>query len=532
LQAKALPTFVWCFMAKDISEPVNCKKQMNVNHTCALQHNIDDWGSIKWSRVIYRVNRLQFRIAKAIREGKWGKAKSLMFLITKSFDAKLLAVRRVTTNKGGTTPGVDNILWNTGEEKLQAAKNLKTRGYSPKPLKRVYILKKNGKKRPLGIPALHDRAMQGLFAIALDPVSETTADPNSYGFRLHRSCADAIAQCFLALCRKDSAKWVFEADIKTCFDNISHEWIMEHIPLNKTILSKWLKAGFIDGKIWKPTKQGTPQGGIISPSIMNMVMDGLEAALQKQFPRWKGKKVNFIRYAGDFIITADTKETITEGIIPLVTSFLAERGLTLSAEKSKITHIDDGFDFLSQNVRKHKGKLLIRPSRESVQSFKNKIKSMLKANRGIPAHALIRLLNPVIRGWTNYHKGICAKRCFSKLGTFIFHQLRKWAKYQHGNKTYKWIFKRYFLLNHFQDIRTSPKAIYSYRLYRIGYVPIIYHVKIKSKANPFLKENEKYFYLRKKWKEDMAKKCQQKTTFVKKIPNSRVSLRREGLKSA
>ena len=157
---------------------------------------------------------------------------------------------------------------------------------------------------------------------------------------------------------------------------------------------------------------------------------------------------------------------------------------------------------------------------------------MLKANRGIPAHALIRLLNPVIRGWSNYHKGICAKRCFSKLGTFIFHQLRKWAKYQHGNKTYKWIFKRYFLLNHFQDIRTSPKGIYSYRLYRIGYVPIIYHVKIKSKANPFLKENEKYFYVRKKWKEDIAKKCEQKTTFVKKIPNSRVSFRREGLKSA
>ena len=490
---------------------------MNVNHTCALQHNIDNWDSIQWSKVINRVNRLQYRIAKAVRENKWGKAKSLMFLATKSFDAKLLAVRRVTTNKGGSTPGTDMVLWTTGTDKIQAAKSLKTRGYSPKPLRRVYILKKNGKKRPLSIPTLHDRAMQALHAIALDPVAETTADPNSYGFRLHRSCQDAIAQCFLNLCREVSAKWIFEADIKACFDNISHQWILNNIPLNKAILSKWLKAGFIENKKWKPTKQGTPQGGIISPCIMNMVMDGLENVLKLHFPRWKGKKVNFVRYADDFIITADSKETIEKEIIPLVEEFLEERGLSLSAEKSKITHINDGFDFLSQNIRKYKGKLLIRPSKESVQSFKNKIKTILRSNRGIPAHAIIRLLNPVIQGWANYHKGICSKKCFSKLGTFIFHQLKKWTKYQHGNKTWSWIFKRYFLLNHFQDRRTTAKGIYSYRLYRIAFVPIIYHVKVKSAANPFLKESEKYFFVRKKWRKDIAEKCRQKTTFVKKI---------------
>ena len=180
------------------------------------------------------------------------------------------------------------------------------------------------------------------------------------------------------------------------------------------------KAGFIEHKRWKPTKQGTPQGGIISPTIMNMVMDGLETALSKKFPRWKGKKVNFIRYADDFIITAGTKETITEGVIPLVVAFLSERGLKLSEEKSKVTHINDGFDFLSQNIRKYKGKLLIRPSKQSIQSFKDKIKAMLRKNRGIPAHALIRLINPVIRGWSNYHKEICAKKSFSKLGTFMY----------------------------------------------------------------------------------------------------------------
>lgn len=505
---------------------------MNVNHTCALQHAEDNWKSIQWAKVIYRVNRLQKRIAKAVKEGKWGKAKALMHLVTKSHDAKLLAVFRITSNTGKFTPGVDKKVLLSGYDKIQTARNLKTRGYSAKPLRRVYIPKKNGKKRPLGIPAIHDRAMQALMLIALDPVAETTADANSYGFRTHRSCADAIGQCFLSLCRKNSAQWIFEADIKACFDQISHDWIMEHVPINKSILKQWLKAGFIEGKQWKPTKQGTPQGGIISPTIMNMTMDGLETALNKQFPRWKGKKVNFIRYADDFVITADKKETITKEIIPLVEKFLSERGLQLSDEKSKVTHISEGFDFLSQNIRKYKGTLLIQPSKQSVQSFKDKIKFIIKNKRGIPAHALIRLLNPIIRGWSNYHKSFCAKRCFYRLSKFIFHQLKRWAKYQHGNKNRSWIHKRYFLDNHFSDRRISAKGVYSYRLYQIDRIPISYHMKIKSKANPYFSEYDKYFFKRRKFREELAKLCEQKTTFVKRVTNSRVSSRREGLKSA
>ncbi len=322
----------------------------NENSSCALPHHTDNWQTIQWRKVIQRVSRLQRRIAKAVKEGKWGKAKALMYLVSKSFYAKLLAVFRVTTNKGGNTPGVDNTVWLNVYDKHNAAKNLKTRGYSPKPLRRVYILKKNGKKRPLSIPCIHDRAMQALFAIALDPVAETTADPNSYGFRTKRSCADAIAQCFLSLCRKVSAQWVFEADIKSCFDEINHNWIMDNIPLNKTILRKWLKAGYIEKKRLFPTPKGTPQVGIISTTIMNMVLDGMEAALKKQFPRWKGQKVNFIRYADDFIITASSEEFIKNEIIPLVKDFLKIRGLQLFKEKSKITHINEGFNFLSVNI--------------------------------------------------------------------------------------------------------------------------------------------------------------------------------------
>jgi RNA-directed DNA polymerase len=520
-------------MAKSFIEPANERKQMNenVNLSCALSRPNDYWQTILWSKVIWKVDRLQRRIAKAVQKKHWGKAKALIHLLTKSFYAKLLAVFRVTTNKGGKTPGVDNVVWSYPGDKLKAALNLKTRGYQTKPLRRIYIPKKNGKKRPLSIPTMHDRAMQTLYKMALEPMAETMADPNSYGFRPRRSCNDAIAQCFLSLCRDMSARWVFEADIKGCFDNIRHDWILKNIPINKTILKKWLKSGYIEQKRLFPTKRGTPQGGTISPLIMNMVLDGLETIIMKKFPRWKRQKVNFIRYADDFVITAIDRQTITNHIIPLVKEFLAERGLELSPEKSKITHINQGFNFLSQNVRKYKGKLLIHPSKEAVQSFKDKIKKLFRENRGIPAHALIRILNPVIRGWSNYHKGICSKRTFARLGTFIYWQLKRWAKYQHGNKNRWWIYHRYFRDNHFTDQRTTPKGIEHNRLYRIAYVPIQYHVKVKAKANPFLPEYERYFYKRTKWREDLAKECKQITTFMsnKYSNNSRVSLRRDCL---
>lgn len=183
---------------------------------------------------------------------------------------------------------------------------------------------------------MHDRAMQALFKIALDPWAETLADRNSYGFRNRRSCSDAIAQCFLALCRKNSAQWIFEADIKACFDNIRHDWILKHIPINKTIVRKWLKTGYIEKKRLFPTEKGTPQGGIISPLIMNMVLDGLEKLIDRQYPRRKGHKVNFIRYADDFVITTANKEVITGEIIPLVENFMLERGLQLSPRNPKL----------------------------------------------------------------------------------------------------------------------------------------------------------------------------------------------------
>jgi len=493
-----------------------------------------NWNSIQWDKVTRAAKSLQARIVKAVKTKHFHKAKALLHLLTRSFYGKLLAILRVTSNKGCKTCGVDKVVWDTPAKKRKAIEQLSIKRYKAQPLKRKSISKKNGKFRHLGIPSFRDRAFQALFKLGLEPIAETTADPNSYGFRPKRSCADAIVQCHNVLSQRNSAVWVFEADIKGCFDNISHQWILQHIPLSKKVLAQWLKAGYMEKKHWYPTHRGTPQGGIISPVIANMVLDGLEKAINlhaRHKPKSNPFKINFVRYADDFVVTGNDSEYLEREIKPLICRFLAIRGLELSEEKTKITHINEGFNFLSQNVRKYKGKLLIHPSKEAVQSFKDKLRKLFRENRGIPAHALIRRLNPVIRGWSNYHKGICSKRTFTKLGVFIYRQLKRWAKYQHGNKNRWWIYHRYFHDNHFTDHRTTPKGTEHNRLYRIAYVPVRYHVKVKAGANPFLEEYDNYFYQRTRWREELAKECKQITTFIsnKDSKNSRVSLRRDSL---
>lgn len=228
--------------------------------TGASSHYPAEWHSIDWARCYREVRGLQARIVKATREGKTGKVKSLQWVLTHSFSGKALAVRRVTENKGRRTPGVDDITWSTPEAKFQAILSLTRRGYRPQPLRRLLIPKRNGKLRPLGIPTMRDRAMQALYLFALEPVAETTADRRSFGFRPKRSTTDAIEQCFTVLSKKDSAQWILEGDIKGCFDNISHNWLLEHITVDRTILRKWLKAGYMENRQLFPTDSGTPQG--------------------------------------------------------------------------------------------------------------------------------------------------------------------------------------------------------------------------------------------------------------------------------
>ena len=278
---------------------------------------------------------------KAVQQKKWNKVRALQHLLTHSASGKLLAIRRVTENDGRKTPGVDGELWDTSQKKLQGMTSLKARGYRPLPLRRIYIPKANGKLRPLGIPTIRDRAMQALYLLALDPVAETLADGFSYGFRRGRSCADAIEQCFKTLCHQNPC-WVLEGDIKGCFDNISHQWLLDNVPLNKPILRKWLKSGYLEKQVFFDTISGTPQGGIISPVLANLALDGLERRLRESFPvrgkgseRGRAAQVHLIRYADDFVITGHSEELLKMTVKPLVESFLLERGLGPFSRKDR-----------------------------------------------------------------------------------------------------------------------------------------------------------------------------------------------------
>lgn len=299
---------------------------MTVLVTGAPSIGKQNWSRVDWSRVRAQVYRLQMRIAKAVREERWNRAKALSHLLTHSFYAKLLAVKQVTSNKGKRTPGIDRVLWKGAGQRWWAAQRLRSWGYRAQPLRRLYIPKSNGKQRPLGIPTMEDRAMQALYALALKPIAETTGDKHSYGFRERRSLHDAVQQCFIALATKAAAPWVLDADIKACFDRIDHQWLLDNIPLPNGILSQWLKSGYMEQSAFHDTLEGTPQGGIISPILANMTLDGLEAVVLQGHNK-KRQKINVIRYADDFVITGATEELLRDEILPRVKTFLVgERG--------------------------------------------------------------------------------------------------------------------------------------------------------------------------------------------------------------
>src|SRR6266404_4668503 len=382
----------------------------------------------------------------------------LQRLLTHSYSGKVLAVRRVTENTGKKTPGVDQVIWKTPEDKIRAVHALKSRGYQSQPLRRVYIPKSDGKTmRPLGIPCMIDRAHQALHLLALDPVLETNADRNSYGFRQKRSCADAIGQCFITLSNAPNTQWILEADIKSCFDQISHDWLLAHVSMDHAILQQWLKSGYMEKHVLHETTDGTPQGGIVSPALANCALDGLQ-----------------------------------------------QRGLKLSPTKTVTTHVEKGFDFLGQNVRRYpNGKLLIKPSKKNVKTFLAGIRATIKAGLGMSAADLIDQLNPKIRGWVNYHRHVVAKRTFSYVDHSIFHSLRRWARRRHPKKSSTWLRKKYYERNRRHnrcffgeryDDEGQPRKVW---LYRAKSTPIKRHVKVKGEANPYDPTYETYFEERK-----------------------------------
>ncbi len=488
-----------------------------LDSTGASSDGTRDWYAINWQGCHQNVEKLQVRIVKAIKEGRWGKVKALQRLLTCSFSCRALAVKRVTENKGRRTAGIDQVTWSRAPSKYAAIQSLRRQGYKAQPLRRVYIPKANGKERPLGIPTMKDRAMQALYMQALEPIAETTGDLHSYGFRRERSTMDAIDQSQRSLVKKLGPPWILEADIEGCFNNISHEWLLKHIPMDKVILRKWLKAGYMDKGAIYDTATGTPQGGIISPLLANMALDGMENLLKEAFPRRprvNGKQqhlsIRLIRYADDFIITGRTKELLEEKVKPLIEAFLAERGLRLSEVKTRITHIDEGFDFLGFNVRKYKGRLLIKPTKESQKAILKKIRTICKKMETETQQAIISTLNPILRGWGNYYKHVAFARSFRRVDHEVWKALWQWARKRHHNKGLKWIKRKYFpstkrrvwtfSCKSLQKLRKDPNKSFYWRLFYLGEISFSFHNLIKAGTNIYDPAHKSYLKKRREQK--------------------------------
>lgn len=476
---------------------------MTVPVTGALPSLAQQWKLLHWDSIKSEVKRLQMRIAKAVRQKRWNKVKALQWLLTHSISAKLLAVKRVSTNKGSRTPGIDNVIWRSPAARMKGALSLRRRGYRAQPLRRILIPKKNKGKRPLGIPVIYDRALQALHLLALEPVAEILADWNSYGFRSYRACRDAIGQCFCALAKRHSARWILEGDIKACFDGISHQWLRKNIPMDTKILNKWLTCGYMQDEKLFPTDAGTPQGGIISPTLANMTLDGMEEAI-KAAAAGRGQKVNFIRYADDFVVTAANKDILVEKIVPVIKEFLSERGLVLSEEKTHITRIEDGFDFLSQNIRKFRNKMKITPAKEAVKRFSEKLAETFKSFRGKKTVDMIKKLNSQMFGWANYHRYIQSAEAFYKIDYLVFKALIRWMRRRHPNKSVKWLKRKYIRPTQKRDwnfhakyINTKGEIATLYLLRMVDIVRVQY-IKVKGKATPFDPTYNQYFAMRSK----------------------------------
>jgi RNA-directed DNA polymerase len=354
----------------------------------------------------------------------------------------------------------------------------------------------------LSIPTLEERARQALYLQTLQPIAETRADHNSYGFRPKRRCADAIDQCFKVLRQKTSATWILEGDIEGFFDHIAFSWIEEHIPMNKEILAKWLHSGFRDHGTLYPTTAGVPQGGIISPTISNLVLDGLEQVVCGSSHFRRRHHLHYVRWADDFIVTANSRQVLEEVILPRIEAFLTDRGVRLSTEKTVITPLAQGFDFLGQTLRKHErpnsklAKLRITPSRASLQALTDKVRTLCKQARGSTPEQLIDTLTPVLRGWANYHRPSIGGETFAKLDNFVWQRVYRWAKRRHSDKTGRWITDRYFRHRKGEPWRLTDPATGKQLLRVQEAVNPQRHLKVKGEANPFDPAWEAYFQRR------------------------------------